>query len=344
MKYIVMECHKGYAVLMDEESRFVTAANLGYNVGDTINDPVLMSSGSEDASRRKIMITAKFVSIAACLTLLIGSGYLYYSSNYKTYSTVIISEADVKMSINKKGKVIKLESCNQRGEEIIKDYNAKGKDQLTAANEIIELGISKGYLSDGETVSLYVSDGETDKYDEISDDSDNNINKHNLKVSVHSMNEYDDRKSVSATNPVTTDAPPAPAVPEKPPAAPAAPQPAEPPHGAPLPDGNDKAVVPPTAPNADVPAPAEPPVKPDDNNVTPPLSEPKATEPAAPPHEPHHDTEPPSAPDKINEPKHDKQPDKDPIPKRSEINITPNGILNKELPHPEINIKAPNIP
>ena len=61
MKYIVMECHKGYAVLMDEESRFVTAANLGYNVGDTINDPVLMSSGSEDASRRKIMITAKFV-------------------------------------------------------------------------------------------------------------------------------------------------------------------------------------------------------------------------------------------------------------------------------------------
>jgi len=33
MKYIVMECHEGYAVLMDEESRFVNAANMHYEVG-----------------------------------------------------------------------------------------------------------------------------------------------------------------------------------------------------------------------------------------------------------------------------------------------------------------------
>ena len=28
MKYIVMECHEAYAILMDEESRFFHAANL----------------------------------------------------------------------------------------------------------------------------------------------------------------------------------------------------------------------------------------------------------------------------------------------------------------------------
>ena len=40
MKYLVMETHPAYAVLLDERGRFVKAANLHYRVGDTVQDVV----------------------------------------------------------------------------------------------------------------------------------------------------------------------------------------------------------------------------------------------------------------------------------------------------------------
>ena len=108
MKYIVMECHEGYAVLMDEDSVFVTAANLGYKVGQTVTDPVIMTS-DDNSSRRRRSIILKVTAAAACLVLMCGTGYHFYSVIYKTYSTVIISSnAGVKLDLNKKGKVIRI--------------------------------------------------------------------------------------------------------------------------------------------------------------------------------------------------------------------------------------------
>ena len=48
MKYIVMECHEAYAILMDEESRFFHAANLHYSVGQTVSAPILMQRNTEE--------------------------------------------------------------------------------------------------------------------------------------------------------------------------------------------------------------------------------------------------------------------------------------------------------
>ena len=36
MKYLVMEVRPAYAVVLDEEGRFLKAANLHYQVGDTV--------------------------------------------------------------------------------------------------------------------------------------------------------------------------------------------------------------------------------------------------------------------------------------------------------------------
>ena len=47
MSYIVMECHSSYAILLDEEGRFLKAANLHYQVGQKVCDPV---SGRQDGS------------------------------------------------------------------------------------------------------------------------------------------------------------------------------------------------------------------------------------------------------------------------------------------------------
>ena len=53
MKYLVMECHPGYVVLLDEEGRFVKAANFSYEVGQRIDDPILMERPSGVQRQRK---------------------------------------------------------------------------------------------------------------------------------------------------------------------------------------------------------------------------------------------------------------------------------------------------
>ena len=40
MKYLVMETHPAYAVVLDERGRFLKAANLHYQVGETVEDVV----------------------------------------------------------------------------------------------------------------------------------------------------------------------------------------------------------------------------------------------------------------------------------------------------------------
>lgn len=42
MKYMVMECRPSYAILLDEEGCFKKAANLHYEVGQIVEEPVLM--------------------------------------------------------------------------------------------------------------------------------------------------------------------------------------------------------------------------------------------------------------------------------------------------------------
>ena len=37
MKYLVMECHPAYAVVLDEKGRFLKVANLNYEPGQTVS-------------------------------------------------------------------------------------------------------------------------------------------------------------------------------------------------------------------------------------------------------------------------------------------------------------------
>ena len=38
MKYLVMECHPAYAVVLTEDGRFLKAANMHYEVGQTVTE------------------------------------------------------------------------------------------------------------------------------------------------------------------------------------------------------------------------------------------------------------------------------------------------------------------
>ena len=184
MKYIVMECHEGYAVLMDEEARFVTAANLRYEVGQTVTDPVI-SSAAEEAPRNIKMFIGKLAAAAACLTLLSAGAYSYYAHNVKTYSTVLISSgADIKMSLNQKGEVKYLTSVNESGSNILSEYDGKGKDKVTVVNEIIDIEKAEGYISEGDTVDVYISTQKISDYYPLKADLVNGIKEPSIKINV----------------------------------------------------------------------------------------------------------------------------------------------------------------
>ena len=74
--YLVMEIHSAYAVLLDNEGRFVKAANMGYESGDVVRNPVLLKYPQDHRKRlhRMIRISA---GIAACICFAIFGIYEY---------------------------------------------------------------------------------------------------------------------------------------------------------------------------------------------------------------------------------------------------------------------------
>ena len=65
MKYLVLEVHPGYAVLLDTEGRFVRAANLGYTVGETVTDIVIMRENAGSRFGRTVKLVSGIAAAAA---------------------------------------------------------------------------------------------------------------------------------------------------------------------------------------------------------------------------------------------------------------------------------------
>ena len=159
MKYLVMETHPAYAVVLDEDGRFLKAANLRYQVGDTVQDIVELRT-----PQKKVVPAWKPLSglaaAAACLCMVF---FGWYQPNYTAYGTLRIQiNPDVEMTVSRTDRVLDLEGLNADGEDLIEEYDYQGKDRETAANELVERAIDMGYLSDGETVSITVSSTDAD--------------------------------------------------------------------------------------------------------------------------------------------------------------------------------------
>ena len=159
MNYLVMETHPAYAVLLDEEGRFLKAANLSYQVGDTVQDIVeLQPPKAKSPAVWKPL--SGLAGLAACVCLVF---FGYYQPNYTAYGTLRIQiNPDVEMTVSRTDRVLGLDGLNEDGEALIAGYAYQGKDRETAAGELVERAIDMGYLSDGETVSITVTSADAD--------------------------------------------------------------------------------------------------------------------------------------------------------------------------------------
>lgn len=182
MKYLVMECHEGYAVLMREDAVFVKAADLHYEVGQTVTDPVLMKNKTSFVTRNIVM---KVAAIAACLTFAVFSGYRFYSRNMTDTIVISTQAAEIEIHVNKSGSVVALTSDSSQGKEIIKQYkdqNIRLKDSADVANELLAIQIKSGYISIGDTIDISVDTENSTDNDSYRSQIENEIAKLDLKL------------------------------------------------------------------------------------------------------------------------------------------------------------------
>ena len=159
MKYLVMEVHPAYAIVLDEAGRFCKAANLHYQVGDTVQTIVELRQ-PRAAAPILWKPLAGLAAAAACFCLVF---FGYYQPNFTAYGTLRIRiNPDVEMTVSRTDRVLDLEGLNEDGRALIDGYVYRGKDQETATGELVERAIHMGYLSDGDTVSIAVSSSDAD--------------------------------------------------------------------------------------------------------------------------------------------------------------------------------------
>ena len=178
MKYMVMECHTGYAVLLDEEGRFWKAADLHYEVGQTVENPVLMKQ-PQPSGRRRItrLVSSTVAAAAACLFLIFG--FSYYQNYLRIYSSIYLSiNPEVQMDLNRYGNVVRLTGTNEDGARLLEGYNGRGKDKLTVADELIDRAIEMGFLSEGGQVSFFIDSPEDALFQEYGTELRAEINEH----------------------------------------------------------------------------------------------------------------------------------------------------------------------
>lgn len=184
MKYTVMECHEGYAILMGEDSCFVRAANMHYSVGQTVTTPIILD---EDVKRPAISrsVFVKIAAAAACITLISAVGINYYSKNLKTHSVLTIgSDFNIQLELNSKGKVIRMKSQTADGKDVLEHYDTKDKNMVGAVNDILDVMKDQGYITNDDTVELFISADSKKESESYKNEIEHEISAQKVNVSV----------------------------------------------------------------------------------------------------------------------------------------------------------------
>ena len=87
MKYLVMENHESHSIVMDENGLFHRVANLGYEIGDTITEPIFMKT----PERKKKTDWKKISTIAAIFVCMLLGTIPFISNNAESDVVVYMS-------------------------------------------------------------------------------------------------------------------------------------------------------------------------------------------------------------------------------------------------------------
>ena len=178
MKYIVMECHLTYAVVLSEDGRFLKAANLHYEPGQVVTDLVEMEipESRRDEKRKGRRWIYTLAAAAACLMLAATS---MLQAGNRTYGSVYMTiNPEVRIDVNRKDLVVDLEGINQDGLELIDGYSYRKKELDVVVDELVDRAIDQGYLHEGGRISLALEGEDGQWVMDHSDSLSTHLNEH----------------------------------------------------------------------------------------------------------------------------------------------------------------------
>lgn len=188
MKYIVMECHPGYAIVLDEEGRFLRVANIRYEVGQTVTDVVEMQVPQSlpiDISHKRKRWMYSLATAAAAFILMFSS---LLGLSRSTYASIYMSiNPEVRIDVNRYDKVLALEGINSDGKKLLQGYDYEKKKLNPLMEELVERAIEMGYLHEGGQITLLL-DSKSGKW----------VDTHSVSLSSR-LNEYvtDEKLSIA---------------------------------------------------------------------------------------------------------------------------------------------------
>lgn len=224
MKYLVMEVRPSYAILLDEEGRFVRAANLHYEPGQRVEHIVPMRTRA--ARGRGMLIWLPGALAAACLVLmaavLLRAPIAPYASVYLTINP------QVRIDVDRRSVARGLEGVNPDGQALVEGYDWKGKQLDQVTDELIDRAVAMGYLAPGGAITI-----------DLEAEDESWVEQTNRQLREH-LEEYLQYQNLRVTVQVgqSVSIPVAPAATAAPTAAPTAP-PTPAPTAAPTPAAND---------------------------------------------------------------------------------------------------------
>ena len=164
MSYLIMECAASYAVALDEEGRFVKVPNLGYEVGQEVDDVVAFEGspfGEADVipiekrgARRTRGRRVALLAAAACLVVAAIAGAAVWQVPVGTVYMSINPE--VSMKVNRLDRVVGLNGENGDGVDLIEGFAYYGQTIDEVSDDLADRAEERGYLDDGGKIELTV--------------------------------------------------------------------------------------------------------------------------------------------------------------------------------------------
>ncbi len=151
MKYLVMECHPGYAVVLSQDGRFIKTANLNYDVGETVCDIIIMDSKPQNR------LHWLFISIAAALCAALVALAVWYYALAPVGTINLVINPEVKITVNRLFYVLDAEGLNDDGRRLVEGQSGLFSHAEDYADELVERAYLLDYLDDGGTILLNVT-------------------------------------------------------------------------------------------------------------------------------------------------------------------------------------------
>ena len=159
MKYLVMACHTGYAVVLDEDGRFLKVANRRYAVGQTVTDVVQMRvPPAEPPAQRAARWLYPLAAAAACLLLALG--LLLRGAQTPQAAVYLSINPQVRIDVNRSDTVVSLTGLNEDGMALLSGYRYWNKPLEQVCGELLDRAAAQGFLLDGGRILLTLDGGE----------------------------------------------------------------------------------------------------------------------------------------------------------------------------------------